>query len=187
MLPELKISLSANGLVWTDGLVGYPVLRLAAPWCSMLKNLQELHVQQHICECWRVRAAACFLPQNYVLPCSCKCRVMDLSSTIQNPWLDEILYLYYRLSDYREERFHEQRCGCLDALRAARTSFAVVLPSAFRIKSSLDKDNDSCCANAWRDSLTRGSWVQALSCEAEKHFVSQKQKFLQWRKWRRGE
>lgn len=34
--------------------------------------------------------------------------------------------------------------GCLAALKPARTNFAVFLPNAFRIKSSLDKDNDSC-------------------------------------------
>lgn len=36
------------------------------------------------------------------------------------------------------------------------------LPNAFTIKSSLVKDNDSRCANAWRASLTRDSWVQAF-------------------------
>lgn len=60
-----------------------------------------------------------------------------------------------------EERFREQCRGGLVALRAARTSYAVFLPNVFRIKSSFDKDNDSCSADVWRGSLTRGFWVQA--------------------------
>lgn len=135
-------------------------------WCLLLHGVPHLRTcRTIICSNTWVRIGQwellCFLPQNYVLPCWCMCRISDLSNTIQNPGLEEILYLYYWLSNYRGERFSEQHSSCLVALRAARTSFAVFVPNAFKIKSSLDKDNDSCCAKAWRDSWTRGSWVQA--------------------------